>query len=161
MPAATPPIGEREKARLETLGQRLRAHRKQQGITAISAAQAAGMSRVTLHRIERGEPSVTMGAYLSVIHALGLDLEVFDPASRRAEGKPSTLALPARIRLADYPQLKALAWQTPGAEELTPADALALYERNWRHVDQSRLTPQERALVRGLVEHLGGGRLLV
>jgi transcriptional regulator with XRE-family HTH domain len=161
MPAATPPVGEHEAAQLAALGQRLRAHRKRHGITAVSAAEAAGLSRVTLHRIERGEPSVTMGAYMSVIHALGLDVEVFDPAARRAESHSPSFALPARVRLADYPQLKALAWQTPGVEELTPAEALALYERNWRHVDPSRLTPNERALVRGLVERLGGGRLLV
>jgi transcriptional regulator with XRE-family HTH domain len=32
-------------------------------VSATTAAEAAGMSRMTLHRIERGEPSVTMGAY--------------------------------------------------------------------------------------------------
>lgn len=161
MPAATPTIGEHETEQLAALSQRLRAHRKQHGITAVAAAEAAGMSRVTLHRIERGEPSVTMGAYMSAIHALGLDLEVSDPAARQATGISPSSPLPSRVRLADYPQLKALAWQTPGVEDLTPAEALALYERNWRHVDQSRLTPNERKLVRALVEQLGGGRLLV
>lgn len=34
------------------------------------------MSRVTLHRIERGEPSVTMGAYLNALAVLGLDFEI-------------------------------------------------------------------------------------
>jgi len=35
--------------------------RKALRVSATVAAEAAGMSRVTLHRIEKGEPSVTMG----------------------------------------------------------------------------------------------------
>lgn len=158
MPAATPPIGDQQAVQLAALGQQLRTRRKQLGITAVSAAEAAGMSRVTLHRIERGEASVTMGAYLSVIHALGLELELHDPAARKSAPAPR---LPALVRVDDYPQLKALAWQQPGIEALTPAEALSLYERNWRHVDPSRLAEPERALIRALVEQLGGGRLLV
>lgn len=158
MPAKTPPIAEHHAARLAALGQRIRAQRLKHKITAVSAAEAAGMSRVTFHRIERGEPSVTMGAYLSAIDALGLVLEVQDPTQSPAATPP---ALPPRIRLANYPQLKQLAWQLHGVDELTPADALALYERNWRHVDQAAMAPAERALVQALRDHLAGGRLLV
>ena len=61
MPAKAPPTGDLVAARLASLGQRIRARRKQHKVTATTAAEAAGMSRVTLHRIERGEPSVTMG----------------------------------------------------------------------------------------------------
>ncbi|MFG6415730.1 helix-turn-helix domain-containing protein [Roseateles sp. DC23W] len=43
------------------LGARIRAQRQRQRVSATHAAEAAGLSRVTLHRIERGEPSVTMG----------------------------------------------------------------------------------------------------
>jgi transcriptional regulator with XRE-family HTH domain len=159
MPAATPPIGDQQAAQLASLGEQLRAHRKRLGITAISAAEAAGMSRVTLHRIERGEPSVTMGAYLNAIHALGLEIGIIDPSAPGETG--ATARLPPSVRVNDYPQLKALAWQSPGIRKLAPAEALALYERNWRHVDQARLTDRERALIRALVEQLGGGRLLV
>lgn len=158
MPAKTPPIAEHHAARLAALGQRIRAQRLKHKITAISAAEAAGMSRVTFHRIERGEPSVTMGAYLSAIDALGLVLELQDPAQPPA-ATPSTL--PPSIRLADYPQLERLAWQLHGVEELAPSEALALYERNWRHVDQAALSPAERSLVQALRDQLAGGRLLV
>lgn len=44
---------------------------------------------------------------------------------------------------------------------ISPADALSLYERNWRHIDQGSLGPAECALVKMLVDELGGGRLLV
>ena len=159
MPAKAPPVGEVLAARLKALGERIRAQRTQQKVSALSAAEAAGMSRVTLHRIERGEPSVTMGAYLSAIDAVGLQLSLTDPQAAQA-GAPGA-GLPASVRLDDYPQLKRLAWQLHGVSEIPPAQALSLYERNWRHVDQARLVPAERALVQALVASLGGGRLLV
>jgi hypothetical protein len=117
------------------------------------------MSRVTLHRIERGEPSVAAGAYLNLIAALGLDVELVD--ARPGGALEAAAKLPAAIRLVDYPQLKKLAWQRRRVDELTPRDALALYERNWRHVDREALTRRERELIRLLVDALGAGRLLV
>lgn len=54
------------------------------------------------------------------------------------------------MRLADYPQLKQLAWQVHGVDELTPAEALSIYERNWRHIDLAALQPHEQQLVEGL-----------
>ncbi len=58
--------------------------------------------------------------------------------------------IPARIKLADYPQLKQLAWQVHGTDALTPAEALSIYERNWRHVDVPALEQRERQLVDAL-----------
>lgn len=159
MPAKAPPLSEAAATRLRALGERIRAHREHQKVSATAVAESAGMSRVTLHRIERGEPSVTMGAYLSAIDAIGLRLELRDPQAR-----PVTVdiaSLPERVRLADFPQLKRLAWQLHDVDELSPADALNLYERNWRHIDRSRMEPAERALLQALVDRLGGGRLLV
>jgi hypothetical protein len=63
--------------------------------------------------------------------------------------------IPARIRLAEYPQLKQLAWQVQGAGELTPREALGIYERNWRHLDFPALEPRERDLVDSLRTVLG------
>lgn len=160
MPAIAPPIGAAVAARLTDLGQRIREKRKRLGVNATSTAEAAGMSRVTLHRIEHGEPSVTMGAYLSAITALGLELELIDPANERQRADTAA-ALPPSIKLADYPQLQRLAWQLHGVKELSPQEALDLYERNWRHVDQSAMGAQERLLVKMLAAELGGGRLLV
>ena len=158
MPAAAPATGEIVAAELQALGEQLRAQRKRLGVSATTAAEAAGMSRVTLHRIERGEPSVTMGAYLNAAAALGLALGVVaaqPPHRRQADG------VPMRIRLADHPQLERLAWQFQGASDVTPAEALSLYERNWRHIEQGALAPRERALIQQLVAGLGGSRLLV
>lgn len=159
MPAKAPLVGDILATRLQALGERIRAHRKRQKVSATVAAEAAGMSRVTWHRIERGEPSVTMGAYLSAIDAIGLQLELREP-----QAPPSTAEvarLPGRVRLAEFPQLKGLAWQLHDVDELSPADALSLYERNWRHIDRASMVPAERALLQALVDRIGGGRLLV
>lgn len=159
VPAKAPTVGSLLEAQLKNMGERIRTHRELQKLSAIVVAEAAGMSRVTLHRIERGMPSVTMGAYLSAITALGLQIDLSDPKAP-PDGK-SEVSLPARVRLDAYPQLKGLAWQLHGVTELTPVDALSLYERNWRHIEQAKLEPAERALVQTLVDQIGGGRLLV
>ena len=160
MPAVAPATGTIVAAALAALGERLRAERKRLGVSAVTAAEAAGMSRVTLHRIERGEPSVTMGAYANAAAALGLALNLAGPPPAVTSRSEKT-SLPPRIRLADYPQLARLAWQYHGAVEVTPAEALNLYERNWRHIEQAALAPHERALIHSLVANLGGSRLLV
>ncbi len=160
MPATAPATGEIVAAALAALGEQLRAERKRLGVSATTAAEAAGMSRVTLHRIERGEPSVTMGAYANAAAALGWALGVAAPPSA-PPGRGKQASVPQRIRLADYPQLERLAWQYQGATEVTPAEALNLYERNWRHIEQGALAPQEHALIHSLVAGLGGSRLLV
>src|SRR5689334_24322851 len=106
MPAAAPPVAPADHKRLALLGERIRAARKRQRVTAVAAAQAAGISRVTLHRIERGEPTVAIGAWMATASALGLALDLLDA---NAAAQPRNL--PDKIRLRDYPQLKKLAWQ--------------------------------------------------
>jgi transcriptional regulator with XRE-family HTH domain len=157
MPAQAPPTDDTATRQLGLIGARIREHRKVLGINAVNAALAAGMSRVTLHRIEAGEPSVTMGAYLNAASALGLEIGV--TASEAASGGAGPL--PAAIKLTDYPQLKQLAWHIPGAKTLTPEEALNLYERNWRHLDREKMALREASLLDALVQHIGKGRLLV
>lgn len=156
MPPATPAVASTDQQRLALLGERLRAARKRQRVSAVAAAEAAGISRVTLHRIERGEPTVAIGAWVAAASALGL---AFDLPDAHATGK--SLKLPKKIRLRDYPQLNQLAWQLHGIDEISPGEALQLYERNWRHVDRAALSRDEAALIDTLSRQLGGGRLLV
>ncbi|MHB8878998.1 MAG: helix-turn-helix domain-containing protein [Myxococcaceae bacterium] len=142
---------------MRRIGERIRARRKQLRVSSTTAAEAAGMSRVTLYRIERGEPSVAMGAYLNAIAALGLELHVRDPSER--EGPVARL--PKKLRLEDYPQLRKLAWQLGARKQLTAKEALDLYERNWRHLNERALTPRERELVNLLFQSSGRERPLV
>ena len=156
MPDPVPPAPPSDLERLAHLGERLRAARKRQRVSALAASEAAGISRVTLHRIERGEPTVAVGAWVAAAGVLGLALDLQGP---NAGAGPADL--PKTIRLADYPQLKKLAWQLHGVEALSPREALALYERNWRHVDRAALSEREAALIGMLSREIGGGRLLV
>lgn len=118
-------------------------------------AEAAGVSRVTLHRIEKGEPSVTLGAWSNVIAALGMVLQLHELQPDEPAPSDRSEWLPLRIALADYPQLRALAWQVHGTDALTPAEAIDVYERNARHLDWSAMTPQEHQLWRALQQAFG------
>ncbi len=157
MPKKSPPLTGPTAAKLEALGMRLAERRKALRVSATVAAEAAGMSRVTLHRIENGEPSVTMGAWCNAAAALGLQLEL-QPTGQEAakplpEGQPGWW--PVRIALADYPQLKALAWHVQGTDHLTPLEALDIYERNDRHLNLPTMTAQEQALWQALQDAFG------
>ena len=144
VPAKAPPNPSVVAEQLAALGTRIRARRK--------------ALRVSVHRIEQGEPSVTMGAYLNVLAALGMTFSATvvadEPSEKAADDKAGWL--PARVRLADFPQLKQLAWQLQGADELTPRETLGIYERNWRHIDETALLPRERNLIDALRLAFGG-----
>jgi transcriptional regulator with XRE-family HTH domain len=150
MPATGPALTSRSADALTGIGAEIRRRRKALGISAVAAAEAAGISRVTLHRIEKGEPAVTMGAYLRVLIALGLDLTLEPQEHDPLPPQSHAGWLPARIRIGDYPWLKELAWQVHGPRELTPREALDIYERNWRHVDPATLSASERELIEAL-----------
>ena len=152
MPAPASPISNATAARLDAIGQQIRIRRKALGLSATVVAEAAGLSRVTLHRIEKGAPAVTMAAHLNVVAVLGLDFRLSVAADQVASSPAAdhTGWIPARVRLGEYPQLKQLAWQVHGVDELTPAEALSIYERNWRHVDIAALQPHEQQLIEAL-----------
>lgn len=151
-----------QKKVLRELGRKLREYRKRMKISALATAEASEISRITLYRIELGEASVTMGAYISVIHALGLKLELSDTtyAAKPLQNK-RTQKISKNIRIADYKQLKKLAWQLKGTKELSAEEALNLYERNWRHIDLKNLDKREENLIRTLLRAFGRERLLV
>jgi transcriptional regulator with XRE-family HTH domain len=143
---------------LVVVGQAIRHQRKNQKVSAIAASEAAGISRVTLHRIEKGLPSVTAGAYMAVCAALNLRVEVLPQEASSTVSQPTPDRkgwIPARVRIADYPKLKELAWQVHGTPELMPREALDIYQRNWRHVDPQALSQQEKDLVDALRQGLG------
>ena len=158
MPAKAPSNPTIVTEQLIVLGARIRAQRKALRVSATALAEASGMSRVSVHRIEQGEPSVTMGAYLNVLAALGMTFSAMVVADEPSENAADNKAgwLPARVRLADYPALKQLAWQVQGTNELTPREALGIYERNWRHLDEAALLTHERNLIDALQLALGG-----
>jgi len=139
------------KNHLRVLGRQIRGRRKSLGVSAVVTAESAGMSRVTLHRIENGEPSVSIGAYLNAAVVLGLTIGILPGTEQSGDqSADQQQMIPVRIKLADYPQLKLLAWHIPEAEELTPVEALAIYERNKRHIDEDNMEEHEKRLIEAL-----------
>lgn len=65
------------------------------------------------------------------------------------------------IKVAIYPQLKLIAWNRPWETVLEDDEAFALYESNWRFVDQDALVPEEKELIGLLTAKFGGGLLNV
>jgi len=154
MPAAIEKLsGEQLEARVQALGRQVRQRRKALGVTVITAAQAAGMSRDTWHRMEKGEVTVTIGAWFNALAVLGLEFGVGSagelPPARAAD------VIPVTVRLADYPQLAALAWQVRGSTEISARAAFDIYARNERHIDQDNLTTAEAGLMDGLSRVFG------
>lgn len=177
---------------LGEFGERLRKARLRRRLSAAWVAQAAGVSRVTVHRAEAGAPAITVGTIVKIMGALDLahDLALLARddstghalqdarlpqrrvvnaaiaanaahATNRPAAKPGAKP-PGPVALARYPQLRQLAWHLgPDALELSATEAFALYERQWRHVDQAAMPAHERALVKRLTATLGHGVMLV
>ncbi len=61
---------------------------------------------------------------------------------------------------ADFPELALLLWNRDLTCPLLASDVFAIYERNWRFVDQARLTKREVQFIRDLAEAFGNGVLL-
>ena len=61
-----------DEQRLAALGERLRLARLRRKFSAELVAKRAGISRTTLYKVERGDPAVTVGAYLRVLAVYGL-----------------------------------------------------------------------------------------
>jgi transcriptional regulator with XRE-family HTH domain len=69
---------------LTGLGERLKLARLRRRYTTTLVAKRCGISRTTLAKVEKGDPSVTFGTYLRVLSVLGL---VDDIAALAADDK--------------------------------------------------------------------------
>ena len=85
---------------LTQMGEQIRLARLRRHLTAELVAERAGISRVTLSNIEKGSPSVAIGSYAAVLHALnGMDKDLLLVAKDDELGrKLQDLELPARRR---------------------------------------------------------------
>ena len=57
---------------LEQLGENIKLARKRRGYTQVLISGRTGLSRLTIRKIERGNPGVSIGHYLVVLSVLGL-----------------------------------------------------------------------------------------
>lgn len=58
---------------LKTVGSQIKMARKRRKLSLAVIAERAQCSQLTLIRIEKGEPTVSIGIYARVLYALGLD----------------------------------------------------------------------------------------
>jgi len=73
MPSKPPALFPQEQRLLAALGERLRLARLRRQLSNAAVASRAGISRTSLYKVEAGDPGATMGSYLRVLAALGLD----------------------------------------------------------------------------------------
>ena len=85
---------------LEQMGEQIRLARLRRHLSAELVAERAGISRMTLSNIEKGSPSVAIGSYAAVLHALnGMDKDLLLVAKDDELGrKLQDLELPTRRR---------------------------------------------------------------
>jgi transcriptional regulator with XRE-family HTH domain len=91
------------KRALTKLGADIRDARRRRRIPTALMAERAGISRMTLHKIERGDSGVSMGSYATVLFVLGMAGRLNDLADPRYDEVGLSLEeefLPKRIRLA-------------------------------------------------------------
>lgn len=82
---------------LTAFGERLRAARLRRKLTTTAVAQRAGISRTTLYNAEAGDPGATLGTYVRILAALGLDGDINALASDDKVGRRlQDLELPTR-----------------------------------------------------------------
>ena len=85
---------------LEQMGDQIRLARLRRHLSSELVAERAGISRMTLSNIEKGSPSVSIGSYAAVLHALnGMDTDLLLVAKDDGLGrKLQDLELPTRRR---------------------------------------------------------------
>ena len=92
---------------LRKLGRDIRDARRRRRIPVQIAAERASISRMTLLKIEKGEPGVAMGSYATVLFVLGLADHLADLADPKNDPVGLQLEeelLPKRIRSPRQPK---------------------------------------------------------
>lgn len=55
------------------IGENIKLARKRRKLTTEQVAERAGIHRATLHRVEKGDPTVAIGLYFNVLKVLNLE----------------------------------------------------------------------------------------
>ncbi len=76
MPRKPPIVFPQEQKLLSQLGERPKLARLRRKLSNPVVAQRAGISRTSLYKVEAGDPGATLGTYLRVMAALGLEADI-------------------------------------------------------------------------------------
>ena len=77
----------KEKRMLKKVGEQIKLARLRRKLSTSLVAERAKISRATLWKIENGDPTVSMGAYLSVLFAIDLAEDILFLAREDEEGR--------------------------------------------------------------------------
>lgn len=85
---------------LETMGEQIKLARLRRSLSTALVAERADISRATLWKVEKGDPSVAIGIYAAVLHALNnMDSDLLLIAKDDKLGRTfQDLVLPVRKR---------------------------------------------------------------
>ena len=85
---------------LDTMGEQIKLARLRRKLSVELVAERAGISRATLWAVEKGSPTVAIGTYAAVLHALGGMDKDFEQVAKDDEfgRKLQDLNLPSRQR---------------------------------------------------------------
>jgi transcriptional regulator with XRE-family HTH domain len=61
---------------MRALGERIRLARLRRRMTTLLFAERMGVSRDTLNRLEKGDPTIALGTYVRALRVLGLDKDL-------------------------------------------------------------------------------------
>ena len=112
MPRTHPPLFDPLAKQLVDLGTRLRLARLRRKYTAATVAARAGITRVTLGKMERGLPGTSFGAYANVLRALSLQADIDAIARDDALGR--------KLQDLEIPEPRRRAPKTPNPHPPTP-----------------------------------------
>ena len=118
MPRKPPIVFTQEQRLLSQLGERLKLARLRRKLSNAVVAQRAGISRTSLYKVEAGDPGATLGTYMRVMAALGLETDIHALAADDKVGrKLQDLALEAP---ASAPRRRRAATKEPPTPALRP-----------------------------------------
>lgn len=113
MPSKPPVVFPQEQRILTAMGERIRLARRRRRLSTLTVSARAGISRSTLHKVEAGDPGVTLGTCLRVLACLNLvkdfdhiaaddrlgrklqDLGLEPPPLPKRKGRPGPRRVPA------------------------------------------------------------------
>ena len=136
MPRTTPPILPPLQRELASLGERLRHARLRRAHAAETIAQRAGVTRKTLGRVERGDPAVSLGVYVRVLQALGLDADLAHIARDDELGR--------RLQDQGLKQPRRALRKKEGSMERISSDEGEAYLARWRLVQEAEVAELRR-----------------
>lgn len=71
----------------DEIGENIKLARKRRKLTTEQVAERAGIHRATLHRVEKGDPTVAIGIYFNVLKVLNLENDFSKIANDDAFGR--------------------------------------------------------------------------